>query len=176
MITIYDIEQGTDEWHKIRAGLYTGSNSHKLLKTNDKNYALTQIDHFRGNFSTDRGHTLEAQAIKLYEKIKGVTVDRPGFVKNDKYPKCGYSPDGLLTDRTLEVKAFNKDRHYANSEYLEMEIEAQTQFGQLICEKDLTDVLLYNPDLDSDHIKDKLFIITKHKNQAIHDNFIKRLP
>jgi hypothetical protein len=48
-----------------------------------------------------------------------------------------------------------------------MEVKAQSQFGQVICEKDLTDVILYNPKLDADKA---LFIITIRKNPLIHKN------
>lgn len=173
MITLHDTGgQGTTEWHTKRDGRYTGSNTHKLLKTNDRNYALTHADSFTGNFFTKRGHTLEDEAIELYEVIKGVTVDRPDFVTNDKYPKAGYSPDGLVPDRTIEVKAFNEERQTANAKYLEMEIVAQCQFGQLICEKKLTDVLLYNPNLPADKA---LVIKTLKRNPAIHANIKRRI-
>ena len=168
MIKIHNVIQGSAEWHKIRENRYTGQNAHKLLKTDDKSYALNSShDEWNGNFYTQRGHILEEQAIEIYEKIKGLKVDRPGFVTNDKYPKAGYSPDGLLPDRTIEVKSFNEKRHLSNAEYLEMEVKAQSQFGQVICEKDLTDVILYNPKLDADKA---LFIITIRKNPLIHKN------
>ena len=173
VITIHDVIQGSPEWHELRDGLYTGQNIHKLLKTNDKSYALTHTTSFSGNFATDRGHILEDEAIELYEAIKGVKVDRPGFVTNDKYPNCGYSFDGLCPDRSIEVKAFNEVRHLANARELEMEIKAQVQFGQIIGEKNLTDVLLYNPDIEADKA---LIIITVKKNPSIHKNIKTRLP
>ena len=174
-ITKHNVTQGTEEWHKLREPLYTGSNAYKLLITKDKNYAKAGGQSWGGNFSTRRGHTLEHQAIKLYEAIKDTEVEQVGFVTNDKYPGCGYSPDGLVPDRTIEVKAFNDERQKANAKELEMEIMAQVQFGQLICGVKLTDVLLYNPDADVKNIKDKLIIKTVKRNPAIHANFIRRL-
>lgn len=172
MITIHQVQQGTEEWDVLRDGRYTGQNAGKLLKFGAIKYSRTSTTKFGGNFHTRRGHTLEDEAIELYEQIKKVTVQRAGFVTNDKYPNCGYSPDGLTEDRTIEVKAFGEERHKKNAEYLEFEIKAQTYFGQVICEKKLTDVLLYNPDLPA---KDALKIITVKASRAVHSNMKRRI-
>lgn len=155
MITIHDIEQGTPEWLKMREELYTGSNAHKLLEHANKvrivdgkvsPYAIAEITGFKGNFYTDRGHMLEEEAIELYEQITGKNVDRPGFVTNSKWPGSGYSPDGTVTDRTIEVKSFNVEKHKKLiAGELDIKILAQVHFGQLICGKKLTDFVAYNP-------------------------------
>lgn len=178
MITIHEVEQGTDEWQEIREGLYTGSNAHKLLDHHSKvkiidgvasPYALTEITGFSGNFHTKRGHILEDEAIELYEQIKKVKVDRPGFVTNSKFPNCGYSPDGLRDDRTLECKAFNEDKHMKmfNGE-VPLKVLAQCYFGMLICGKKICDLIIYNPDLEAV----KAFkVITIRWNPKIAANF-----
>ena len=173
MIKKHNVEQGTEEWHRLRESLYTGSNAYKLLITNDNNYCKAGGKEWNGNYYTDRGHILEHQAIKLYEAIKHIKVENVGFVTNSKYPKSGYSPDGLIEDRTIEVKCFNEERHKANYKEVEPEIMAQIQFGQIICEKKLTDLLLYNP--DAEKVQDKFYIKTIKRNPAIHANFKKRV-
>lgn len=104
MITIHDVEQGTDEWLALRENLYTGNGAEKLLRHNGQiklvngvasAYALSEITGFTGNFYTRRGHALEDEAVELYEQIQEVKVNRAGFLTNSKYPTCGYSPDGL---------------------------------------------------------------------------------
>lgn len=180
MITIHRVKQGTPEWHELREGDYTGSNADKLLQGNrsviEKGrvtaYAKAGGKEWGGNFSTKRGHILEDEAIELYEQIKGVSVQRPGYVKNSKYPGAGYSPDGLLPDRTIEVKAFNMKRHYDNHKYVELKVMAQAQFGELICEKDLCDLLLYNPDVPAESA---LLIVTIKRQPTVSQNFRRHL-
>lgn len=168
MITLHRFEQNSPEWRGKRDGLYTGSNAHKLFKFGKIEYAKTAEAQWGGNFYTRRGHILEDEAIALYEQIYGIKVDRPGFVTNDKYPECGYSPDALRPDRTIEVKAFNEVKHLEVAEYVPLEILAQTSFGQIICEKKLCDLLLYNPDLPADKA---LIIITLKLNRDVERNF-----
>lgn len=165
MITIHDLEQGTDEWKRLRDGLYTGSNADKLLADGGKTkivagvasrYALTESTGFGGNFFTRRGHILEEEAIEIYEAVTGHTVSRPGFVTNDRYPTCGYSPDGHDDELgiPLEVKAFEASKHLAMYRAkrpvgeIPLKILAQIYFGQFVWEKRGARLLIYNPDLD----------------------------
>ena len=111
MIKVHEVSQGSEAWHELRAGKYTGSNAHKILKFGAIPYSLTETGNFKGNFYTKRGHILEVEAIELYEAITGLKVDRPGFVTNDLYPSAGYSPDGLLDDQLIEIKCFDKKEH-----------------------------------------------------------------
>jgi len=178
MITIHEVTQGSDSWLELRAGLYTGSNAHKLLEHAAKtkvingkvsSYAQGEISNFKGNFHTKRGHILEDEAIELYERITARNIDRPGFVTNTRFPGCGYSPDGIRADRTIECKAFQEDKHMKmyNGE-IPITVQAQCHFGMLICGKKLCDLLIYNPDLDA---KYALKIITIRWNPRIAANF-----
>src|SRR5437879_1456915 len=112
MITVYnDIVQGSEAWHELRFGLYTGSNAWKLLKYGAIDYSLTETSDFKGSFWTERGHLLEIECIEIYETIKKLKVPRPGFVTNDLFPACGFSPDGLPNTHLVECKAFNEKKH-----------------------------------------------------------------
>lgn len=163
MIEIHNLEQGTDEWQALRAGKYTGSNAHKLLRFGAIEYALAQESNFKGNYYTKRGHLLEDQAIQVYEKITGASVLRAGFITNSKYPDCGYSPDGIdvtsldgyalnkggfkAEGYLLEVKCFNKKRHREiASGDIPMEIMAQIQFGMMITGMIRALLIIFNPD------------------------------
>jgi hypothetical protein len=181
MIQIHEIIQGSDEWLKLREGLYTGSNADKLLSFSShvkivngiaSSYALAEITSFRGNFFTKRGHILEDEAIELYEDITGHQVSRPGFVTNTKYPNCGYSPDGH--DDTLgiplEVKCFNEAKHrkmFAGD--IEMKVLGQIHFGQLLWEKKGARLLIYNPDIEDDKFCFKIIEVKYNRN--IQNNF-----
>jgi hypothetical protein len=169
MIQIHDVEQGTDGWHQLRAGKYTGSNAHKLLKFGAIEYSMTNPTNFRGNFYTKRGHILEDEALELYVAITHREIARVGFITNDRFPNCGYSPDAMSDDRTIEVKCFKPDKHmkmfYRD---VPLEILAQCYFGMLICEKPQCDLVIYNPDLDAQHAF-KIINIKTHRN--INANF-----
>lgn len=161
MITIHRIKQGTPEWDQIREGLYTGTSAEKLLSAararkiiNGKitPYALNELSTFGGNYHTKRGHILEDEALELYELIYKVTVDRPGFITNSKYPMCGYSPDGIEGDYLLEVKCFMKDKHMAmfNGD-IPLKVLAQIHFGMLISGKKKARLIIYNPELEAEY-------------------------
>jgi hypothetical protein len=177
-IKLHDIEQGTDEWLELRKDLYTGSGADKLLKHSGQfkiadgiatPYALAEITGFKGNFFTRRGHILEDQAIELYQRIKKCEVERAGFVTNSKYPTCGYSPDGLREDRTLECKAFNPDLHMKMFKGdIPVKVLAQCHFGMLICGKKLCDLIIYNPDLEA---REAFKVIPIRYNPKIAANF-----
>lgn len=161
MITIHDCEQGSADWHAIRDGLITGSMAEKLLTgMGDLDYARNAESKFTGNFATQRGHVLEDRAIALYEKIYKTIVARPGFITNDKYTSCGYSPDGLDVDdqpgvwyrshlgTLLEVKCFYEKKHMEIFDgHIPVKVMAQIQFGLMICELKQARLIIYNPDI-----------------------------
>jgi hypothetical protein len=189
MITVHQVEQGTEEWQQLRADLYTGTGADKLLSYSGQvkivngvvsSYALSEITGFRGNFHTRRGHKLEDEALELYALITKHHVSRPGFITNSKYPECGYSPDGLDDDLDLplEVKAFEESKHMAmfNAKrpigQIPLKVVSQVHFGQFIWEKKGARLIIYNPDLDA---KFALKIIDIRYNRNIQSNFRRKL-
>lgn len=170
IITSHDVKQGTPDWHLLRSGIITASNAHKLL-TGGVLAAVEEVV-IKDNYYMKRGRELEPEAIELYERINEVEVERPGFITNSKYTGCGVSPDGI-TDRLIEVKCFGKDKHLAiDEDNIPFEVMAQCQFGMMIVGLNKTDLVLYNPDLDSDVA---LKIITIKKDVKIHQRFNKIL-
>lgn len=171
-ITYHDFEQGSPEWLEARnTNKFTGSNASKLLTSfGGGSWAMAKDSKFTGNFHTERGHLLEVQGIELYEKIKNKKVSHTGFVTNEKYPNCLYSPDGFLPDRTIEVKCFSVKRHLETIESQDVNTLAQIHFGQLIMEKPATDLILYNPSQEVP-VEKKLVIIEIKKDLDIQRNF-----
>jgi hypothetical protein len=161
MIALHQVEQGTNEWDELRSGIYTGSNADKLLAHSTQfkvvdgiasGYALTEITGFGGNFHTRRGHLLEDEAIELYQEITGevgIRFDdgsRVGFVTNSLFTGCGYSPDDIYPEYTVECKAFTKEKHLAMlAGNIPLKVLAQCHFGMVICGKKLCKLLPYNP-------------------------------
>lgn len=170
-----DIQQGTEEWHQLRRNRVTGSIAIKLLSaSNPRTFKIPNDSKWAGNAYTRRGHRLEPEAIELYEIINNVQVSHTGFVTNDKYPGAGYSPDGYLPDRTIEVKCFMPKHHLECIKHPDTAILAQCQFGQLILEKEQTDLIFYCP-LDEVAVDDQLVIKNIPKNEKVHKNIINKL-
>ena len=123
-----NVEQNTEEWLLLRAGLVTSSklgcimaNYGKAFGDPAKKYAVDKaIEQITGNpvessFSNahmDRGHEQEPIARQHYEASTFCDVDNGGFFHNEK---IGCSPDGLVADDGLiEIKSVISSTHYAN--------------------------------------------------------------
>ena len=144
MIIYHAVEQGTEAWHKIRKGLWTGSIALRLVQGK----SLPRSYEWGGNDATRRGHALEIAAIREYERKYRRKVQRLGFVTNSVYPNAGYSPDGVDGGWLLECKAFSGDRHKALVRgYIPLEIRVQIFFGMIITGKRKARLLAYNPDV-----------------------------
>lgn len=149
-ITLHrDIEQGSPEWLAARDGKFTGSNAYKLLSSfGAGDHAKSETSDFTGNFYTKRGHLLEDEALEVYEAVTKDSVEHCGFVTNDRFPSCLYSPDGLTASHVIEVKCFGNKPHLAIWEGdIPLKILAQIHFGMLVCERQAARLVIYNPKL-----------------------------
>lgn len=151
MITTHEVKQGSSEWHALRAGLVTASNATVLLNRG-KNAARSTQGASGGGFWANRGHILEDEAIEIYEQVYGVKVDRPGFITNDDYPECGFSPDGIDGEIPLEVKCFAEAKHLLCINDTPVEPYSQLQFGEMITETTMGRLIFYNPDVEDDNL------------------------
>lgn len=110
-LTFYlGIEQGTQEWLKLRANRVTCSNAITLL-TRGKNFCLeaNKLAMERitpnGNTYAERGHVIENETrdeLNAFLKTHGLRLETCTFITNDKYPDAGYSPDGLIVPLNSE--------------------------------------------------------------------------
>lgn len=167
-----DIEQGTEEWKELRLKFLTGTDAYSLLRGKDPEDILEAKlvgNSFKGTKATRRGHRLEPEAVELLEAIENVTVHHTGFITNSKYPRAGYSPDGLIgEDGLVECKAFAKDRHLSNGERPDIAIVAQIQWGMFVSGRKWAFLVLYNPDLDPE----EAIIIKKiERNPVVMERF-----
>jgi len=133
MQIVYDIEQGTEEWEDLHAGIITGSRAKDIItpkKLQLSASARAMVDTLVSETITGiwnkkteflsaamvRGHEDEPKAITLYEKKMKKRAVRPGFLKPDDGDELsgifGYSPDAVV-DRDgddfiggIEVKSF----------------------------------------------------------------------
>ena len=108
-----EIEQGTQEWLDLRLGLITCSEIKTIradgagAQTYINGLAYERITGesssvFAGNEWTERGHELEIVARDLYSQKTGSQVDQVSFIKNHGF---GYSPDGIVANGAIEIKA-----------------------------------------------------------------------
>lgn len=123
-----DVNQNSDEWFKLRAGMLTSSklgvimaNFGKSFGEPAKKYAVQiaseqitgdPISSRYSNEHMDRGHQQEPIARMLYEEQSFCDVGNGGFFHSDF---VGCSPDGLVYDcGVIEIKSVITGVHYAN--------------------------------------------------------------
>ncbi len=128
MFKFVDIEQNTDEWLELRAGLLTSSklgvvmaNFGKAFGEPAKKYAVNiAIEQITGkpisggysNEHMERGHEQEPIAKMTYEDQTFCEVSNGGFFGSEF---VGCSPDGLVYDfGVIEIKSVISSTHYAN--------------------------------------------------------------
>lgn len=178
MIIWHDVKQGSPEWKALRRLLWTGSTAIRLL----------QGKIFRPNEDSDfihrRGHSLEAVAIREYERKYRRKVARPGFVTNTVYPNAGYSPDGIDGGWLLECKALEGVRHddlikdrkpIKNIEEIiasriPLQYRVQIFFGMIVTGLRKARLLAINPELE-----EQLVVIEIGYDRLIGDNIRKKL-
>lgn len=145
-----EIEQGTEEWLKVREGKVSATDAWSLLhgKSVDEILENKTNNSFKGNFWTKRGHILEDEAREIYSEVYE-PINTYGYVSNDKYPNAIESPDGVSASLKfqIEIKCFNEKRHFDVYKNLDSHIIAQIQFQLFISELEYCDLVLYNPDL-----------------------------
>jgi hypothetical protein len=120
MLQAHNVEQNTQEWRDLRAGIVTASALSVALRSADKKTREDYMFHLVGErFTGDveegfynkhmaRGHEQEDEAIEAYQEQTGCVVERVGFFTNheelfDGEP-VGYSPDACADDGLVEVK------------------------------------------------------------------------
>jgi predicted phage-related endonuclease len=158
-----EIEQGSDEWLQLRAGILTAS-SMKLIVTptlktanNDKTRAhlwelLAQrvTGYVEPQFVSDdmlRGHTDEVYARIAYSENYAEVHDM-GFITSDRFGfTIGFSPDGLVgDDGFIECKSrrqrFQMETIVENT--MPSEYMMQIQTGFLVSERKWCDFISYS--------------------------------
>lgn len=165
---IHDVEQNSDQWFALRAGIPTASEFSKLITTKGKistsinlvayelaaeKYVGGQVDSWDGNKWTERGKELEPLASSAYCFKNDCDVETVGFVTDDKNT-MGCSPDRFVgEDGMIEIKClmakhhvkemvFHKENNTSVSDYYH-----QVQAQMMICERKWCDLVFYHPDL-----------------------------
>jgi hypothetical protein len=119
MPIFHDVAQYSEEYDRLRLGIPTSSNFHKIVTPQGnpskqwREYACVLIAErilqhrieFYNSPAMERGLIVEAEAADWYEFDQDLTVQRIGFITDDERT-TGCSPDRLVGDGgLLEIKA-----------------------------------------------------------------------
>jgi len=158
---IYNCEQKSEEWFKVRELKLTASKAQAIgnakagLETLITNmmaeyYSSAEKENYSGK-DTERGNELEPVAREMYELEQGVEVEQVGFIEESKHVGC--SPDGLVgKEGLLEIKCLNDVNHYCiiRDGYggIDTQYIWQTQMQMLITKRKWCDLVFYNPNFE----------------------------
>lgn len=116
------VQQGSDDWFKLRAGKFTGSRFVDLTARNKKTGAKLKsfndavwdvvVERMTGqpqdgvnSYSLQWGKDVEPFALEAYELATGNFVTKASFIEHPQFSFAGCSPDGLIDeDGGLELK------------------------------------------------------------------------
>lgn len=172
---IFDCDQGSPEWHELRAGIPTASEfSTVLAKGRDGGASKTRRTYLLRlagerltgsvadsytNAHMERGREMEAEARDCYAFMADVEPQRIGFIRGDN---VGCSPDALVgSDGLLELKTAIPSILLDKIERGDFppEHKAQCQGALWIAERDWIDIAIYWPRLP-------LFVKRAHRDDA----------
>lgn len=155
---IHNLEQGSLEWHRVRAGKLTASDAQAIgnngkgleslvIETMARFYSSAPADSYT-NANIERGNELEPQAASMYELQTGLITSKVGFVEFDEYVGC--SPDRFVgEDGQLEIKCPSDVTFLklmlAGKEGVDTAHIWQMQMQMLVTGRKWTDYLAYNP-------------------------------
>lgn len=162
-VQIHDVEQGTDAWFQVRAGVPTASEFAAIMSkgrgAQPSKLRLTYMLKLAGeiitgrpteSFSTaamERGHALEDEARRLYAFMTDEEPEQVGFVTNGS---AGCSPDALIgKDGGLEIKTKTPHLliHALLNDEMPDEHKPQVQGGMWVCQREWWDFGGYMPGL-----------------------------
>lgn len=156
------MEQGSEAWHEIKLGRFTGTRFALLMMgklTAGYNNCIAEVaaeilthEKEENYVSEDmqRGIDLEPEAAKEYELITGIELKEVGFIEPDDNEYIGVSPDRLIDeDGLLEIKCPKAKTlfNYMSKGVLPNEYKWQVQ-GQLwVTKRQYCDFMAYYPKL-----------------------------
>ncbi len=160
---IHDVEQGSEAWERLRLGIPTSSEFHKILTPMGKD--SKQADDYMNRLLAEwlfggpleeaavetpwmiRGNALEMEAVRSYEFEREVQTDKVGFITTDG-GMIGASPDRMVgANGLLEIKCPKPHTHVGHmvEPRVDKDYWPQVQ-GQLwIAEREWVDIQSYCP-------------------------------
>lgn len=164
MIIHTEFQQGSDEWHSIRAGRIGGTSCAALLTNGRSDNGLgagaksliyrKAAEYITGpeedtfvSPAMQRGTALEPIARRRYEQEYFCTVQEVGYISKGEY--LGVSPDGLIgSDGGLEIKCPGADEflRFFDTREMEKKYYVQVQWNLYISGREWWDFAYYHPE------------------------------
>lgn len=108
------VEQGSQEWLKMRLGKITGTRLKEVFKSDNLSLIdeliaeiiSEEIEENYVNTAMQRGKDLEPIVRELYTKVTGIEIEEIGFCISEENDFLALSPDGFTKDRkgAIEIK------------------------------------------------------------------------
>jgi hypothetical protein len=194
MPIFHDVAQYSQEHDRLRLGIPTSSNFHKIITPQGKpskqwrEYACVLIAErllhrkleFYNSPAMERGLIVEAEAADWYEFDQDVTVQRAGFITDDRR-RMGCSPDRLVGDEgLLEIKAPlpHTQVEYWLSGELSERFRPQLQGQLYVSQRSWVDILCWHDVLPKLVVRvepDDKFIAAFDRELQIFNYFIERV-
>lgn len=156
----HKVEQNTEQWYKLRAGLFTSSPVKNILMGSTTSGYQTYIKQIAVERATgiptegfqsyymERGHLLEDYARSYYQaETFNVVTDGGFWTYGDD---MGSSPDGLVGDKGLiEIKCpkYNTMVDYLLKDKIPTDYYKQMQHQLLVTGREFCDFVAYYPGL-----------------------------
>lgn len=165
---VYNFEQNTPEWYKVRELKFTASNASTIMAMGAgvktligemlaDYYSSGEYEEFSAKYTNsqmERGHKFEDKARTIYELETGNKVKQVGFVELDEYIGC--SPDGLVgEDGLIEIKN-PSDKVFLDqieTKKIKKEYLDQMQFQMFVTNRQWCDYFAFNPNFTPSFIK-----------------------
>jgi hypothetical protein len=194
MPIFHDVAQYSEEHDRLRLGIPTSSNFHKIITPQGKpskqwrEYACVLIAErllhhkleFHNSPAMERGLIVEAEAADWYEFDQDVTVQRAGFITDDEHT-MGCSPDRLVgEDGLLEIKAplpHTQVKYWLSGEVGER-FRPQLQGQLYISQRRWVDILCWHDVLPKVVVRvepDEKFIAALDRELQIFNYFVERV-
>jgi len=194
MPIFHDVAQYSEEHDRLRLGIPTSSNFHKIITPQGKpskqwrEYACVLIAErllhrkleFYNSPAMERGLIVEAEAADWYEFDQDVTAQRAGFITDERH-RMGCSPDRLVGDEgLLEVKAplpHTQVEYWLSGEVSER-FRPQLQGQLYVSQRSWVDILCWHDVLPKLVVRvepDEKFITALDRELQIFNYFIERV-
>ena len=183
-----NIQQGSDDWLKIKLGVVSASNITKVLAAKTTQGRKTYMSDLIAQVCTgimpeikakplQWGRDNEAAARTAYEFATGNEIEEVPFIFMGDGCSAGISPDGLIKDQNkgLELKCpFSTTTHidFLMNDKIKKEYVNQCQFSMWLTDADEWDFASYDPRMRSQMIHIKTIV----RDEKIMKEFDEKVP
>lgn len=187
-----EVEQGSEQWHRMRSGVITASRVHDIIKSGRKkgSYSDARAKYMKeliaqvctGSLPDETnakqmqwGHDNEPKARELYDPWGDKTVTEIAFIYSNDM-RCGVSPDALVDDDGgLEIKC-----PWTTSQYIDQllggepkpEYLTQIQYSLWLTNREYWDFMNFDPRMKKSNHK----IVRYNPDKEFHARLDEEIP